>query len=49
VRRIIWFNPQPRDNWDKEDSIMSVYAPYCRQVFECRNLRQLEDVIESIL
>jgi uncharacterized protein with von Willebrand factor type A (vWA) domain len=49
VRRIIWFNPQPRDNWDKEDSIMSVYAPYCRQVFECRNLRQLEDAIESIL
>ncbi len=49
VRRIIWFNPQPRDNWDKEDSIMSVYAPYCRQVFECRNLRQLEKVIEAIL
>ncbi|MGD0620989.1 MAG: VWA domain-containing protein [Thermacetogeniaceae bacterium] len=49
VRRIIWFNPQPRDNWDKEDSIMGVYAPYCRQVFECRNLRQLEEVIEAIL
>ncbi|MGD0153426.1 MAG: VWA domain-containing protein [Thermacetogeniaceae bacterium] len=49
VRRIIWFNPQPRDNWDKEDSIMQVYAPYCRQVFECRNLRQLEDLIEAIL
>lgn len=49
VRRIIWFNPQPRDSWDKEDSIMRVYAPYCRQVFECRNLRQLEDVIEAIL
>ncbi len=49
VRRIIWFNPQPRDHWDKEDSIMRVYAPYCRQVFECRNLRQLEEVIEAIL
>jgi len=49
VRRIIWFNPQPRDNWDREDSIMSVYAPYCRQVFECRNLRQLEEVIEAIM
>ena len=49
VRRIIWFNPQPGDNWDKEDSIMHVYAPYCRQVFECRNLRQLEEVIEAIL
>jgi uncharacterized protein with von Willebrand factor type A (vWA) domain len=49
VRRVIWFNPQPRDNWDREDSIMGVYAPYCSQVFECRNLRQLEDVIEAIL
>jgi uncharacterized protein with von Willebrand factor type A (vWA) domain len=49
VRRIIWFNPQPRDNWDKEDCIMNAYAPYCRQVFECRNLRQLEEVIEAIL
>lgn len=49
VRRILWFNPQPRDKWDKDDSIMRVYAPYCRQVFECRNLRQLEDVIEAII
>ncbi len=49
VRRILWFNPQPRDNWDREDSIMRIYAPYCRQVFECRNLRQLEDLIEAIL
>jgi uncharacterized protein with von Willebrand factor type A (vWA) domain len=49
VRRIIWFNPQPRENWDKDDSIMRLYAPYCRQVFECRNLRQLEEVIEAIL
>lgn len=49
VRRILWFNPQPQENWDREDSIMKVYAPYCRQVFECRNLHQLEDVIEAIL
>jgi uncharacterized protein with von Willebrand factor type A (vWA) domain len=49
VRRILWFNPQPMDKWDKDDSIMRVYEPYCRQVFECRNLRQLEDVIEAII
>ncbi len=49
VRRIIWFNPQPQENWDREDSIMKIYAPYCRQVFECRNLQQLEDVIEAIM
>lgn len=49
VRRIVWFNPQPREAWNTEDSIMNIYAPYCRQVFECRNLKQLEEVIEAIL
>ncbi len=49
VRGVIWFNPQPRERWDTEDSIMSVYAPYCSQVFECRNLKQLEKVVEAIL
>lgn len=49
VRRVLWFNPQPREAWNTEDSIMNVYAPYCRQVFECRNLKQLEEVIEAIL
>lgn len=49
VRKILWFNPQPRNRWNNEDSIMNIYAPFCRQVFECRNLKQLEDVIEAIL
>lgn len=49
VRRILWFNPQPKKNWDTEDSIMSIYSSYCRQLFECRNLKQLEEVIEAIL
>lgn len=49
VRRILWFNPQPRGDWNREDSIINIYARNCRQVFECRNLNQLEDVIEAIL
>lgn len=48
VRKILWFNPQPQCAWDTEDSIMSIYAPYCHQIFECRNLKQLENVIETI-
>lgn len=48
-RKIFWFNPQPRNQWNKEDSIIHIYASYCRQVFECRNLKQLEEVIEAIL
>lgn len=49
VRRVLWFNPQPREDWNRGDSIMNIYAPHCRQVFECRNLKQLEEVIEAIL
>ena len=49
VRKILWFNPQPQEEWNTEDSIIGIYAPYCRQVFECRNLKQLEEVTEAIL
>lgn len=48
VRKVLWFNPQPQNTWDTDDSIMSIYAPYCHQVFECRNLKQLESIIEAI-
>ncbi len=48
VRRVIWLNPKPRQTWDTEDSIMGSYAPYCAQVFECRNLAQLEAVAGEI-
>ncbi|MCL4515312.1 MAG: VWA domain-containing protein [Firmicutes bacterium] len=48
VRRVIWLNPKPRQTWDTEDSIMGSYALYCAQVFECRNLAQLEAVAGEI-
>lgn len=48
-KKVIWLNPQPREEWDKSDNIMSAYAPLCDQVFECRNLKQLEKVIGAIL
>ena len=49
VRRIIWINPQPQEEWNTHDSIMSRYEPLCDQVFECRNLRQLEEVMDLIM
>lgn len=49
VKKTIWLNPQPRDEWNKLDSIMNVYAPYCDQVFECCNMNQLKEVMEGIL
>ncbi len=47
IGRIIWINPQPRKEWDKNDSVIGTYAPYCEQVLECRNLKQLEEIINS--
>jgi len=49
VRRVIWLNPEPKEKWNQEDSIISVYGEYCNQVFECRNLQQLESVTRKIL
>ena len=48
-RRIYWLNPEPREQWDTEDSEMSTYAPYCHGVFEVRNLRQLISCVEELL
>ncbi|MGE5577740.1 MAG: vWA domain-containing protein [Syntrophothermus sp.] len=48
VKRVIWLNPKPRKTWDTEDSIIGRYAPYCAQIFECRNLAQLEAVAKEL-
>lgn len=49
VKKVIWLNPEPAERWDKEDSIMRIYGTLCNQVFECRNLAQLEWVAGKIL
>jgi hypothetical protein len=49
VSRLIWLNPTPRHTWDKEDSIMSTFAPFCHYAGECRNLRQLEETARQIV
>lgn len=49
VKDIVWFNPEPQERWDREDSVISVYAPFCRTVQSCGNLQQLKDAINQIL
>jgi uncharacterized protein with von Willebrand factor type A (vWA) domain len=49
AKKLLWLNPEPVELWDTGDSIMGIYAHVCDQVFECRNLRQLEHVVEKIL
>jgi uncharacterized protein len=47
-RRLYWLNPEPEDDWDTTDSIMSVYGPACDRVFEVRTLRQLTACVDEI-
>jgi uncharacterized protein with von Willebrand factor type A (vWA) domain len=47
-RHVYWLDPEPRGYWDTGDSIVSEYGRYCDGVFECRNLRQLQQFVETI-
>jgi len=47
-RHVYWLDPEPRSYWDTGDSIVSEYGKYCDGVFECRNLRQLHQFVETI-
>jgi uncharacterized protein len=49
ARHLYWLNPEPRGYWDTGDSIVSEYGIYCDGVFECRNLRQLERFVSTIV
>jgi uncharacterized protein len=47
-RRLYWLNPEPKQDWDTTDSIMSVYGAACDRVFEVRTLRQLTACVDEI-
>ncbi len=48
ARRLYWFNPEPRHQWDTTDSRASDYGRYCTAVFEVATLRQLGDAVAAI-
>jgi uncharacterized protein len=49
ARRVFWLNPEPEHDWGATDSAMDDYRAYCRGAFEVRSLRQLGDVIASLV
>ncbi len=49
ARHVYWLNPEPHGYWDTGDSIVSEYGLYCDGVYECRNLRQLERFVSTIV
>lgn len=46
--KLIWLNPEPKECWNTEDSMVKDYLPYCDLMAECRNLKQLEKIISAI-
>jgi uncharacterized protein len=46
--QVYWLNPEPRRSWNDGDSVIGQYAPFCDQVRECRNLRQIADFVQSL-
>ena len=48
ARHVYWLNPEPRAYWGTGDSIVGEYAVHCDEVFECRNLRQLEHFVGDL-
>ena len=49
ARRVFWLNPEPEQEWGETDSAMDDYRAHCRGAFEVRSLRQLGDVIASLV
>ncbi len=49
ARHLYWLNPEPIGYWDTGDSIVSEYGVFCDGVYECRNLRQLEQFVTAIV
>lgn len=49
ARHAYWLNPEPHGYWDSGDSILSEYGVHCDGVYECRNLRQLERFVATVV
>jgi uncharacterized protein len=49
ARRLFWLNPEPREEWGEDDSLIEIYRPHCAGVYEVRTVRQLADVIAQLV
>ena len=48
ARSVFWLNPEPKSYWDTGDSVITEYSTHADGVFECRNLRQLEGLVDHL-
>lgn len=48
-RRVLWLNPEGEPFWDKGDSRVGDYRPYCDDMRPCGNLKELADFVTSLI
>jgi uncharacterized protein with von Willebrand factor type A (vWA) domain len=49
AKNVVWLNPENPSAWGFGDSVMDKYLPYTDVAEECRNLRQLSKVVDTLL
>jgi len=49
AKEVIWLNPENPNAWGFGDSVMNRYAPFADVAEECRNLRQLSNLIDRLV
>ncbi len=49
AKNVIWLNPEAPNAWGFGDSVMDRYAPHVDIAEECRNLRQLSNLIDRLV
>jgi len=49
AKNLVWLNPESPAAWGFGDSVMNRYLPYCDVAEECRNLRQLSQLVDRLL
>lgn len=49
AKQVIWLNPETVNRWGSGDSEMLRYRSACSQVHTCRNLTELERIVDRLL
>ncbi len=49
AKNVVWLNPETPSAWGFGDSVMNRYLPYCDVAEECRNLRQLSQIVDRLV
>lgn len=49
AKQVIWLNPENRNRWGSGDSEMLRYLPACTKAWSCRNLGELERIVDRLL